>query len=418
MTEPGSPAERARRIVTGPVGAWAAFAIVHAVLAAINLFDTVRLPFGDVVGVYRFWMDWARDNGELVGVDTRWVYPIGALLPMGLAYLFGSVAYGPVWLVMVTALDAVAFAVLLRRTPAAAWWWLAFLAALGPVALARLDTVTVPLAILGLLALSRRPVVAGVLLALGAWIKVWPAALLVAAFVAAQRRSALVLGAALLSAGILAADLIAGGGAYLLGFVAEQGVRGLQVEAPVSAFWLWQAVLGLPGARIYYDTGILTYQVVGFGVVEAAAVMTPLLVIAVLAVLLLALRALRRGVPSGDLLVPLSLALVTTLIVVNKVGSPQFVAWLAAPVVLALVSGTAPARALALPVLGIALLTQVVYPWAYGSLIGADPLFATVLTARNLGLVALLVLAVGRLWRLRPAVGLADDLPAPRALVR
>ncbi|HEY8587944.1 MAG TPA: glycosyltransferase 87 family protein, partial [Naasia sp.] len=359
MTERGSAAVRARRIVTGPVGAWGAFALVHLVLSAINLFDTVYLPFGDVVGVYRFWMDWARDTGVLVGVDTRWVYPIGALLPMGVAYLLGSAAYGPMWLLMVTVLDAVAFGALMRRRPAAAWWWIAFLAALGPVALARLDSVTVPLAILGLLALGTRPALAGALLALGAWIKVWPAALLLAGFLAVRRRASLVLGAALLSAAIVTAALVAGSGANLLGFLAEQGVRGLQVEAPVSAFWLWQAVLGVGASRIYYDTGILTYQVLGAGVFETAAVMTPLLGVAVLLVLLLALRRLRAGVPAAELLVPLSLALVTTLIVVNKVGSPQFVAWLAAPALLALLAGSSPLRWPAALVLGIAVLTQI-----------------------------------------------------------
>ncbi|MCU1438677.1 MAG: hypothetical protein JWP66_1764 [Naasia sp.] len=419
MTEPGRGAGHSRRIVTGPVGAWAAFAVVHVVLGAINLLDAVHLPFGDVVNVYRFWMDWARDTGVLVGIDTTWVYPVGALLPMGAAYLLGSEAYGVVWLAMVTALDALAFGALLRRSPAAAWWWVAFLAALGPIAVARLDAVTAPLAILGLLALERRPVVAGVLLALGAWIKVWPAAVLAAALVGVRRRLHLLAGALGLSAAILAAALVAGSGANVLGFVVEQGSRGLQVEAPVSALWLWQAVLGLAGSRIYYDTDILTYQVFGPGAFETAAVMTPLLVLAVAAVGLVAARGLRRGVEPGALLVPLTLALVTTLIVVNKVGSPQFVGWLAAPVILGLVAGQRALGAPAVPVLGIAVLTQIVYPWAYGPLIGADPLPAAVLTARNLGLVALLVLAVTALWRLPAAHSHpATTVPADPALTK
>ena len=39
----------------------------------------------------------------------------------------------------------------------------------------------------------------------------------------------------------------AGGGAHLLGFVAGQTGRGLQLEAPVSAIYLWQAVAGVTG---------------------------------------------------------------------------------------------------------------------------------------------------------------------------
>ncbi|WP_210508636.1 glycosyltransferase 87 family protein [Naasia sp. SYSU D00057] len=400
MTERGVSVSRARRIVTGPIGAWAAFVLVHSALALINLLDTVHLPFGDVVQVYRFWMDYAAENGVLVGIDTGWVYPVGALLPMGIAYLFGPEPYGVVWLGLVTLLDAAAFAVLLRRRPAAAWWWVAFLAALGPVALGRLDSVTAPLAILGLLWLSSRPVLAGALLGLGAWIKVWPAALLAAGVLAVRRRSALVLGGAGVSLAVLAAALVLGGGANILGFIATQGSRGLQVEAPVSSWWLWQSVLGLDGARIYYDQEILTYQVLGDGVATASAAMTPLLVAAVAVLLLLALRAMRRDVGTEALLVPLTLALVVAMLVFNKVGSPQFVAWLAAPVLLALVLRRPDALVWAGSVFAIALLTQIVYPWAYGPLIRGDSLAASVLTLRNLGLVAVLALAVRALWRL------------------
>ncbi|WP_210479145.1 glycosyltransferase family 87 protein [Naasia sp. SYSU D00948] len=416
MTEAPVRGRAARRIVTGPVGAWAAFALVHAVLALINLLDQVHLPFGDVVQVYRFWMDYAAENDVLVGIDTGWVYPVGALLPMGLAYLLGSEAYGVVWLLLVTALDAAAFAVLLRRRLSAAWWWVAFLAALGPVALARLDSVTAPLAILGLLWLSSRPVLAGVLLGLGAWIKVWPAALFAAGVLAVRRRAELVLGTALISIGILGGALLLGGGANVLGFVATQGTRGLQVEAPVSAYWLWQAVLGLGSSRIYYDREILTYQVFGTGTATASAVMTPLLILAVTALLLLALRALSHRIPAEDLLPPLALALVLALIVFNKVGSPQFVAWLAAPVLLALCAGRRDARLPAVLALGIAALTQVVYPWTYTELVAADAVAATLLTLRNAGSAVLLGIAVARLWRL-PANSRRDAVDRVPSLI-
>jgi hypothetical protein len=400
MTDRGAAISSARRIVSGPLGAWAAFLLVHLVLALINLFDTVHFPFGDVVHVYRFWMDYAAQNNVLVGIDTGWVYPVGALLPMGLAYLFGPAWYGAVWLVLVTGLDAVAFAVLLRRSPPAAWWWVAFLAALGPIALGRLDGVTAPLAILGLLWLSSRPVLAGALLGLGAWIKVWPAALLAAGILVLRRRSALILGAAAVSIVVLATALVLGGGANLLSFVATQGSRGLQLEAPVTAWWLWEAVLGLGGSSIYYDRDLLTYQVLGTGVPVAAAAMTPLLVAAVAAVLLLALRGIRRGVAAVALLVPLSLAIVVAMLLFNKVGSPQYVAWLAAPILLGVVLRRRDVLVPAGLVLGIATLTQIVYPWTYGQLVSADSLAAAVLTLRNAGYLAVFVVAVRQLWLL------------------
>jgi hypothetical protein len=400
MTEPRGRWGGARRIVTGPFGAWIAFAAVHLVLALVNLFDTVHLPFGDVVQVYRFWMDYAAQNGVLVGIDTGWVYPVGALLPMALPYVFGSDWYGPLWLLLITALDAVAFWLLLCRRPAAAWWWLAFLGALGPVAVARLDSVTAPLAILGLLFLSARPLLAGALLALGAWIKVWPAALLAAAVLALRRRAAIGTGGALVTVGILGAALLLGGGAHVVSFIATQGTRGLQVEAPVSAWWLWEAVLRIGGTRIYYDRDILTWQVLGNGTSGAAATMTPLLVAAVAGLLLAALRGVNRRVDPLALLPPLGLALVLAMIVFNKVGSPQYVAWLAAPIVLALCLRQAAMRVPAALALGIALVTQIIYPWVYQYLIAGDPVVAALLTARNIGFVVLLVLSVRILWQL------------------
>ncbi|BDZ44289.1 glycosyltransferase 87 family protein [Naasia aerilata] len=409
MTEPQGRWGSARRIVTGALGAWIAFAAVHLVLAEINLHDTVHLPFGDVVGVYRFWMDYAAANGVLVGIDTSWVYPVGALLPLGFAYLFGSDAYGVVWLVLVTMLDAVAFHALLRRRPAAAWWWVAFLAALGPVAVARLDSVTAPLAILGLLVLSARPVLAGALLGLGAWIKVWPAALLAAAVLTLRRRAAVFTGGALVTVAILGGALLLGAGAHVFTFISAQETRGLQVEAPVTSWWLWEAVLGLGGTRIYYDRDILTWQVLGNGTSAAAAAMTPLLVAAVAALLLLALRGMSRRVDPLALLPPLGLALVLAMIVFNKVGSPQYVAWLAAPVVLGLCLRQRAVHVPAALALGIALLTQVVYPWSYAKVIGADPGGAAVLTVRNLAFVVVLVLSVRILWLLPGRPDLDED---------
>ncbi len=60
-------------------------------------------------------------------------------------------------------------------------------------------------------------------------------------------------GAVVVSVLTLAAVVAAGGGAHAFGFVADQTDRGLQLEAPVSAWYLWGAVLGVPGSFIYYD---------------------------------------------------------------------------------------------------------------------------------------------------------------------
>lgn len=377
---------------------WPAFALVHLVLGLLCLHAPGQ-PLGDVTLVYAFWVERATEHGIVVGLDTPWVYPILALVPLLAAAAFGMANYAMTWLAMIVLLNAAAFALLVRRSVSAAWWWLGFLALLGPISLARIDAVTVPLALAGMLLALSRPHLAGVLLALATWIKVWPAALVAAALIALRRRSRMLLAVAATTLAITLAALLLGGARYLLSFVTEQAGRGLQVEAPVATPWLWLALFRVPGAEVYYDRGILTYQVAGPGVEATAVWMTPVLAVVVLAIAALGLRARWAGAECSWLLVVLSLALVTALIVVNKVGSPQFAAWLAVPVLAGLVLHPERFRPPAALALAIAGLTHVVYPYLYGWLLALDPLLLLVLGIRNALYLVLAGWAVRELWR-------------------
>src|SRR5690606_11383988 len=110
------------------------------------------------------------------------------------------------------------------------------------------------------------------------------AAVLAAAVVAARRRAALVGGAALVTVFTMAGVILAGGGAHLFGFIADQGTRGLQIEAPVSTPYLWGALLGLDGFWVYYSTDLLTFEVTGTDIDPVIAAMTPVLIAVVAAV--------------------------------------------------------------------------------------------------------------------------------------
>ncbi|MBD8659179.1 DUF2029 domain-containing protein [Frigoribacterium sp. CFBP 8754] len=361
---------------------------------------------GDVLSVYSTWMQRGVGAGDWVGIDRPWVYPILAAVPMLLARVGGPEHYGTAWLTIVLLLDAAALAVLTRggrRELAAAWWWLAFLVVLGPIAVGRIDAVTVALALVGLLLLTARPTLAAALLTVAAWVKVWPAALVVAALIAVRRRRDVLTAAVTTSVVIVAISLVLGSGATVLGFVGQQAGRGLQVESLTAVPWLWRAASGAADTTVYYDRDILTFQVAGPGVALAAQATTVVMALVVIAVVLLGLRAVRSGASAERLLAPLSLGLVTALIVTNKVGSPQFVSWLAVPVVVGLVlqrrggpSFVVPA-ALSLVVAG---LTQVIYPWCYDSLLAAEPWIVLVATLRGVAEVGLLALAAAQLWRL------------------
>lgn len=395
-----------RRLLAGRPALWTAFAIVHAGLAALNL-CAPGWPLGDVTGIYRIWAENAAHGYLRMGIDAPWVYPILAFWPMAASLAFGDAWFGQTWLVLVTVLDGIAFRVLLgdgrlsRTRRIAAWWWLGFLALLGPIALGRIDAVTVPFAMLGLLWAAGRPRVAAVLLTVGAWIKVWPAALVAAVVIAVRRRGEVVAIALALSLGILGVSLLAGAGANAVGFIGEQAGRGLQVEAPLAVGWLWAIVAGADPSAVYidYSRDILTYQVYGPGVETAAWLTTPLLAVGVAVVVAVGIRAARRGAVIGRLLPPLALAFVVVLMLGNKVGSPQFVTWLAAPIVLGL--ALRPARFLvpAMLAAAVAAMTQIIYPYWYGWLLVADPAFVLLLTVKAALLIALLAWALRAVWQ-------------------
>ncbi len=392
--------------MTNRVVLWAAFAVVHVGIAVLG-FLMPNEPMGDVYRVYEPWSAAAFEGRSIVGVTEEWVYPQLALIPMILAHgpgaLVGDYTLG--WAVLVTVADAVAFRILLGRgrshgRTVAAWFWLAAIACLGPVGMYRIDGVTVPVAILGCLWLIGRPWLASVLLAAATWMKVWPAALLAAAVVAVRRRGAIVGGAAIVSAAVLAAVAAAGGADHALGFVAGQTGRGLQVEAPVSAVYLWGALLGAEGSWVYYDQELLTFQVTGTQVDAVITAMTPLLALAASAVAAAGAYKAWRGVRFVALFPVLGLALVTALIVFNKVGSPQFQTWLIPVAVFGLVVDRRRWARPAVLVLAAAALTQLVYPVLYMGVLYPHPLAVTVLTVRNLVLLVLLAWMVVRLARL------------------
>ncbi len=383
---------------------WSAFVVVHLWVAVLG-FVLPNEPMGDVYRVYEPWSEAALAGTGIVGIDSAWVYPQLALGPMLLAHLLAPIAgYAVAWAVLITFVDAVGFAVLVGRARSrgrttAAAFWLGYLALLGPIGMYRLDAFTVPLVIVAGLWLIGRPWVASVLLALATWIKVWPAAVLAAAVVAARGRVALMGGAALVTVFTMAAVILAGGGAHLFGFIADQGTRGLQIEAPVSTPFMWGALQGVDGFWVYYSTEMLTFEVTGTDIDPVIAAMTPVLIVVIAVVAVAGGVQAARGASFTRLFPPLSLALTTGFIVCNKVGSPQYASWLIPSLVVGLVLDRRRWLGPAALAGAIALLTQAVYPLLYAGLLDPEPVAVSVLTVRNGLLVALFVWMVVRVVR-------------------
>jgi hypothetical protein len=402
------------------IALWVVFVAVHALTAGLGWIYPSQ-PMGDVVLVYEPWATTAASGGPIVGVTETWVYPQLALAPLLLAKamslplvgLLGvSGAYLVAWAVLVTALDALAFAVLLGRSPSAArrtaaWFWSAALLLLGPIALYRLDAVTLSIVLIAGLWLVSRPALAAALLAVGAWIKIWPGAVLLAAIVAARHRLRMIIAAVAVTAAVIVALLLLGAREHLFGFLTQQGGRGLQIEAVAATPFLW----AVPGgsARIEYSFDILTFQVAAPGADLVGTALSAVMLVVVVGILALAGRKATRGAAVARLLPPLALSLVTALIVTNKVGSPQFQVWLIAPVILWIVFDRVRAAVPAVVVLVLCGLTCLVYPLGYDALLRGEVLPIVILSARNLLLVVLLVIGIRAVLRV-PADGRGRSL--------
>jgi hypothetical protein len=113
-----------------------------------------------------------------------------------------------------------------------------------------------------------------------------------------------------------------------------------------------------------------------------------------------------RGASFVALFPALAAALVLGFIVLNKVGSPQYMTWLVAPLVLGLVLDRRRWWAPAVLTLAILALTQLIFPFWYDALLVLAPAAVGLLVARNLLLLALFGWVVVRLVRVRvmPAV--------------
>jgi hypothetical protein len=363
---------------------WVVFGLVHAVLIGENLFAP-NGPLGDVQVTYPAWWLAALTSGDYPGLNAPGVYPFLALFPIAIA-TEGVMA----WFVLVVAVDAVALAFVARRSLTAAYVWLAFQLALGPIALGRIDAVTVALAIIAVTIVERSPRASGILVAVATWIKVWP----IAVGLAAMRSSRFAqfarwsIGTAVV---VAVAGIVAGDRFSVFSFLSQQQGRGIQVEAVAATPWLWDAWRA-GSSVVTYSADIHTFEIVGPGTALVAQFLTIAQALALLAVgvALLVHRgsATTISVSLGYTL----LVLVSLLVTTNKVGSPQFVSWFAVPLVAMVLVNASRATTVLVALIGsVAVLTHVIYPYAYFAFLELRTVPLVLVTVRTIAEIVLLI---------------------------
>ncbi len=363
--------------------------LVAVVLGAV----TYRWPHtivGDI-GLYEGWAGVFR-HGRFPTGDWNWQYPPGAALVMLLpGWLPGGYLGG--FLTLAVLADAAVLVLLLRLagrdgSRAGAWAWVAGVPLLGPITYARYDVIVAAVAV-GALTAAARPVLSGALAGLGTMLKAWPALLLVGLPRGAATRRGV--GAAAATCAVLATalgTLLAGSS----GFLTSQRGRGIQVESVPGTVFLVARHLGWDGANPF-RYGAREFVGPGVGAVSLVA---PLLTLAALGWLL---HWRRHGVwrPST----PYDAALTATLlaVVTSRVLSPQYLIWLVALAAACLARRETSQRAVALLLLGCALLTQLEFPVLWAGVVHARLPADLVLMVRNAGLVGAAAMSARALWR-------------------
>ena len=353
---------------------------------------TGNVPYPDgplIINDVKLYAEWSNllVTGRFPVGDDMWQYPPGAGIVFALAAAIGS---NPVAGFVLIALlcdlaTLVVLAVAGRRRHVgydAAWAWVVGAVVVGPVFLARFDVLPTFAAVLTLV-LVARPLWSGVAAGVGTMLKVWPGLMLIAL----PRRSLPggILGFTLAIVAILiGVTLWSTGGVSFLG---EQGARGLQVESVGALPFMVANVFGEVPTEFRFgamevDVPLtiplgLGITVLGFAVMGAMGI----------------LRLLGRLESSAPVDVALTVLLVS--MVTSRVLSPQYSVWLLGVASVVFLDPMSRLRKVVWILVPSVLVTQIIYPFGYGSFLNGSWWAVSLQVVR----IALLLIATGwALW--------------------
>lgn len=345
-------------------------------------------------------------------------YPVPAVWFLQALYTLGGgwQTWFPWFATTMLFLDAlVALSLFRLRRPSASVWWILFTGALGPIVWFRFDLLPAALVAWACLWSTSRPRVAGVLVAAGAALKLWPALLALPLAAPDPRRHG---GGrqrllAFLTAGFLfgMASLVATGWARSASPLAWQADRGLQIESVPATPLMFLRTFTTAGTWPVFLSEYNAIELQGPGVALLLHLSSGLTVAALVLAAVLSMRLLRslrdEGPLAREALLLAVLAIVLALVVANKTLSPQYVTWLGGPLAALLLVPRSPGlqrpvRVLAVALVLVAGLTHYTYPWGTYGIMGTpngSGWETSVLLLRNVLLVALTWYSTRLVWQ-------------------
>ncbi|MFF7631833.1 glycosyltransferase 87 family protein [Kitasatospora sp. NPDC008050] len=366
----------------------------------------------DVSVIYHAWYG-VLQTGTFPMDDVTWQYPPGAALVILAPGLFPW-SYLVSFFVLCGIFDTVAIGMLVRyglrrgRSLAGAWVWVVGVPLLGPTVYCRYDILVTALAVAGLLVILRRPVLGGILLGIGGLMKLWP--LLGLAGTPRGRRTRRSWTSAVAAMGTLAFLLAAGmNGAFE--FLTFQADRGIEVESLAALPLHFAKLFGDWQGKTMMHYGSVEFIGTGVDVISKIALGGTVAGFAWL--LYWRLRA-RRWQPSTTYDAALAALLIFT--VSSRVISPQYMVWLVGLAAVCLTVRGSSQRPVAVMILITTVLTTLEFPLNFGQVVTSSGIGVTIISARNLLLLAATIVSCRRLWRSTQAPAApAATRPGPAA---
>ncbi|MEV4946153.1 glycosyltransferase 87 family protein [Streptomyces sp. NPDC053755] len=362
--------------------------------------------------VHVLYQHWYRQfaHGTFPVGDVTWQYPPGAGLVIMSPGALPWLTYFQAFVALTLLADAAVVLALARadshRLTHGSWVWVCGLPLLLHLPLARYDVQVTALAVLALLAMKSRfavgRVLGGALAAVGALVKVWPVLTLIGTPRGRTTRetwtAAAVTAAALLTTLALCFS-------DSLGFLRQQGSRGVQIESLGGTALALGRASGVWPGTVEYRYGAFEY--VGPYVSSIGRFALLLTVLAFVWLLLWRLRA-----RTWTAATPLDAALAAVLLftVTSRVISPQYMVWLLGLAAVCLTCRETVMRPVVLLLLPAAALSSLAYPVLYDEVVAGTDRGLAVMVVRNGLLLAAAVVAARRLWTASVAVRQDDDV--------
>ena len=357
-----------------------------------------------ITGDVQYYLWWMQGGQPDPVVLPEYPLPVVWFL-RALHWSAGDSCFIPAFATTMLLLDALlAVAMWIHGHRAGALWWIVLVPFLGPIMWNRFDMV--PAVCMGLAALwyRRHPAACGVMIALGAAVKLWPALLIlpmISRHKAAIRRL-IAFGAT--GVALALASLLDGGWGRLVSPLTWQSGRGLQVESVPATVPVYQHFKNPDGGYKVEMSKYNAFEIFGPGASTWQSLSTILMALTVALAIGVALLSWRRNGLDHRSAVLADLVIIGALIIANKTLSPQYFVWWAAPAAMVLdrVSGENTSEnppdpntlswaqtwcwTAAMFLLITAFLTQQVYPLNYPGIIGLPPsrISTNLLVSRNI----------------------------------